>query len=64
MDMAAEDDAERQRNRAMLYAPPKEAGRRPSGGGMRRGAAGISTGDAQALMSQMAAEDARYQGRR
>ncbi|MFE3146557.1 hypothetical protein ACFXJ6_07825 [Streptomyces sp. NPDC059218] len=62
--MAAEDDAERQRNRAMLYAPPKETRRRLSGGGMRRGAAGISKGDAQALLSQMAAEDAQYQGRR
>lgn len=64
MDQAAEDDAERQRNRAALYAPPKGVRRRPSGGGTRRGADGISTGDARALMSQMAAEDARFQGRR
>jgi hypothetical protein len=64
MDQAAEDDAERQRNRAKLYAPPKGASRRPSGGGLRRGAAGLSAGDARALMSRMAAEDARLQGRR
>ncbi|MFJ7489673.1 hypothetical protein ACIQZB_00180 [Streptomyces sp. NPDC097727] len=62
--MAAEDDAERQRNRAKLYAPPKEARRRPSGGGIRRGATGLRAGDARALMSQIAAEDARFQGRR
>ncbi|MFJ8852374.1 hypothetical protein [Streptomyces sp. NPDC102437] len=64
MDMAAEDDAERQRNRAQLYAPPKEARRRMSGGALRRDAAGLSAGDARALMAQMAAEDARFGGPR
>ncbi|MFF4179729.1 hypothetical protein [Streptomyces sp. NPDC001750] len=63
MDQAAEDDAERQRNRAKLYAPPKGVRRRPPGGGTRRSTAGISASDARALMVQMAAEDARFQGR-
>ncbi|NGO66811.1 hypothetical protein [Streptomyces boncukensis] len=58
MDAAAEDDAERQRNRAKLYAPPaSERGRgrrrrRPPGMGMDRA-------QAQSLAAQLAAEDAR-----
>ncbi|MEU0059074.1 hypothetical protein [Streptomyces sp. NPDC006334] len=63
MDMAAEDDAERQRNRARLYAPPKGANRRPAGGGRPRGAARVDASQARALMAQTAAEDARLQGR-
>ncbi|MEU5834465.1 hypothetical protein ABZ820_12445 [Streptomyces diacarni] len=59
MDQAAEDDAERARNRAKLYAPP---------GRIRRGRGGRLTGppgsgmgraQAQALAAQVAAEDAR-----
>jgi len=63
MDMAAEDDAARQRNRAQLYAPPKGA-LRPAGGGRPRSAARIDPGQARALMAQVAAEDGGLQGRR
>ncbi|MGW1352842.1 hypothetical protein ACWCQE_26770 [Streptomyces sp. NPDC002409] len=60
MDQAAEDDAERQRNRARLYAPPpgtrREARRRPT--------QGVSLAQAQSLMAQVAAEDARFNGGR
>ncbi len=64
MDSAAKDDAERQRNRARLYAPPDGARRRPpSGGGRPRGAASVDAGQARALMAQAAAEEARLQGR-
>lgn len=79
MDSTAEDDAERARNRAKLYAPPTGAGgprgaRRP-GAGARRPVRpspavagpgdqdGMSWGHAQALMAQLAAEDARLAGR-
>ncbi|MGY5034355.1 hypothetical protein ACWC9U_26560 [Streptomyces sp. 900116325] len=64
MDAAAEDDAERQRNRAKLYAPP---------GGRRRAAVerqarppgqGLDMGRAQALAAQLAVEDARLTGGR
>lgn len=65
MDQTAEDDAERARNRAKLYAPPKghasTRGRRarPSGAG-----AGYTRAQAQALARQLAAEDARLAGGR
>lgn len=56
MDAAAEDDSERRRNKAKLYAPPKGERRnqrgRPPGMRMDRAAA-------QALAAQFAAEDAR-----
>lgn len=62
MDAAAEDDAERARNRAKLYAPPK--GSRFAGGRRRPPGMGMTAAQAQALTAQMAAEDARYAGRR
>jgi hypothetical protein len=69
MDAAAEDDAERARNRARLYAPPvarcrrrtpssaDEPGPKPAGGGMSMDAA-------QSLMAQLAAQDAQLTSRR
>jgi hypothetical protein len=61
MDMSAEDDAERQRNRAKLYAPPR--GERARGsrapGGVR-----VDAAQARALMAQVAAEDAQLGSRR
>lgn len=57
MDQSAEDDKERERNRARLYAPPKGAPRarvraqRPSV---------MSRAEARALTAQAAAEDARF----
>ncbi|WP_413808109.1 hypothetical protein [Streptomyces sp. OE57] len=88
IDAAAEDDAERARNRAKLYAPPAGAGRAgASRPGARAGAArparsmgasraartgdsppsmgdGVSMGQAQSIMAQLAAEDARLAGGR
>ncbi|MCX5326274.1 hypothetical protein [Streptomyces sp. NBC_00120] len=57
IDAAAEDDAERARYKAKLYAPPKGEQRRsqrgrPPGMGMDRAAA-------QAMAAKVAAEDAR-----
>jgi hypothetical protein len=79
---AAEDDAERARIRAKIYAPPggavvRRGARRPGAappaagtpGGSRPGPAapmgeGMSRGAAQALVAQLAAEDARLAGGR
>ncbi|MFF4292081.1 hypothetical protein ACFY0N_00320 [Streptomyces vinaceus] len=63
MDQAAEDDAERAKNRARLYAPPKSQ-RRP--GGRRPPVPGVSmtAAQAQALTAKLAAEDARLTGGR
>ncbi|MFZ4160424.1 hypothetical protein ACOZDE_18635 [Streptomyces griseoincarnatus] len=70
IDAAAEDDQERARNRARLYAPPAEGARR------RRGpraadaprpkptAGGMTLEGARALMSQLAAQDAQLTGGR
>ncbi|WP_327415383.1 hypothetical protein [Streptomyces sp. NBC_01233] len=59
---SAEDQAERDRNRAKLYAPPRPAG--PGGRRMRPPpAAGLDRSGAQALMAQLAAEDAKLAGR-
>lgn len=59
MDQAAEDDAERARNRARLYAPPKRKGQ-----GRRGPIPGVSmtAAKASALTAQLAAEDARLGG--
>lgn len=59
MDQAAEDDAERARNRARLYAPPKNKrqGRRGPVPGVSMTAA-----RAAAMAAQVAAEDARLGG--
>lgn len=63
IDQSAEDDAERQRNRAKLYAPPNgyraEGGRRVRPPGM-----GMPRNQAQSLAAQLAAEDAQLAGRR
>lgn len=63
MDQTAEDESERQRNRAKLYAPP--AGWRPAAGErVRVPGAGMNRAQAQALAAQLSAEDARLAGRR
>jgi hypothetical protein len=59
---AAEDEVERERNRAQLYAPPRvpgAEGRRMS----RPPGTRLDQAGAQALMAQLAAEDARLTGR-
>lgn len=61
MDQAAEDDKERARNRARLYAPPKSA--RRGRGQPRQPGTAMNRGQAQALMAQLAAQDAQL-GRR
>jgi hypothetical protein len=62
IDQAAEDDAERQRNRAKLYAPPR--GYRPPPGKRVRVPGGFTASQARALAQQVAAEDARFTGSR
>lgn len=67
MDAGAEDEAERDRNRAKLYAPPQGVGGRGRGAGrrlMRPPGTRLDASGAQALMAQLAAEDARLTGRR
>lgn len=63
IEAAAENDAERQRLRAKLYAPPAGYQRTDR----RRAAAAASRmdkGRARDLMAQLAAEDARLMGGR
>lgn len=64
MMQAAKDDAERERQRVRLYAPPPAVvrGRRSARGGPGGAPVGVSRGDAQALMARLAAEDTRYGG--
>ncbi|PWI06535.1 hypothetical protein DIZ27_32870 [Streptomyces sp. NWU339] len=57
MDMAAEDDAARERNRAKLYAPPRGARRDTSKS--RPAATGMSLDQVKAMMSAVAQEDAQ-----
>lgn len=59
MDQAAQDDAERQRNRAKLYAPPKGYAKQR---GAARRALGRDRASVQAMLAQVAAEDARLTG--
>lgn len=56
MDQAAEDDAERARNRTKLYAPPKGMGVRE---GARRAGLAMDRNQAQSMMAQLAAQDAQ-----
>ncbi|MER6632332.1 hypothetical protein ABT301_29630 [Streptomyces sp. NPDC000987] len=63
MDAAAQDDTERARSRAELYAPPKGVPARSGPSGRPRAAA-LDLGEARALMASMAAEDAGLAGRR
>ncbi|WP_369387930.1 hypothetical protein AB5J72_10200 [Streptomyces sp. CG1] len=62
MDAAAEDDAERARNRTRLYAPPRGAAREAR----RRPIPGVSMSRDQALCpaAQLAADDAKLTGGR
>lgn len=62
MDAAAADDAERARNRARLYAPPRGTTRRRAAVGGTRPPT-VSRADAEALLAQVAAEDSRLAGR-
>lgn len=55
MDASAEDDAERERNRARLYAPPPEVLRQRRQGSTRTG---VPRSQVMDMMSQMAAQDA------
>ncbi|WP_328427925.1 hypothetical protein [Streptomyces sp. NBC_00443] len=68
MDAAAEDEQERARNRAKLYAPPERARRRapraPDAPRPKPAAGGMTLDGAQALMAQLAAQDAQLTGRR
>lgn len=59
MDMAAEDDGERQRNRSRLYAPPAGVAKRDASRARAAGA-GMTGGQARAMVAQLAAEDAKY----
>lgn len=61
MEQAAADDGERARIRAKLYAPPKRA--RAAPGERSRVGTSMDRGQAQALMAQLAAQDAQL-GRR
>jgi hypothetical protein len=56
MDQSAEDDKERARNRARLYAPPKDLKRTP---GARRPGTAMNVSQAKSLMAQLAAQDAQ-----
>jgi hypothetical protein len=57
MDQAAEDDKERARNHARLYAPPK--GMKRTRGAPRHPGAAMNAGQAKTLMAQLAAQDAQ-----
>ncbi|WP_434593242.1 hypothetical protein [Streptomyces sp. A5-4] len=57
MDAAAEDDNERARNRAKLWAPPK--GYAQQGRRIRPPAMRMDQGQALAMADRLAAEDAR-----
>lgn len=59
MDAAAEDDAARERNRTILYAPPRGARRGPDGRRARAPGRSLDMEAARALAAQVAAEDAR-----
>lgn len=59
LEQGAEDEGERRRIRAKLYAPPK--GSQPQRVARPPGM-GLGMGDAQALAAQLAAEDARLTG--
>lgn len=61
MAMAAEDDGERERNRARLYAPPAEVAKRDASRA-RSARAGMTGGQARELAARLAAEDAKLSG--
>lgn len=65
MDMAAEDDAARQRNKAKLYAPPRGERLRagPNSGRPRPAGAGMDLNAARAMMAAVSAEDAKVTSR-
>lgn len=58
IDQAAEDDTERRRNRARLWAPPKGY-RPPPGKRVRVPGMGMTAAQARAMTAAAAAEDAR-----
>lgn len=57
IEQSAEDDTERTRNRAKLYAPPGGQ-RAPGGKRVRPPGMGLDLAAAQALTAQLAAQDA------
>lgn len=63
MDQAAEDEKERIRNRARLYAPPKGY-RSPDGKRPRVPGVTLTAAQARALTGQFSAQDAQLTGRR
>lgn len=63
IDASAEDDAERRRLRAKLYAPPKHRPQQ-SGRPARPSQMQMNASEAQALAAQLEAEDKRLAGRR
>lgn len=54
------DDAEWQRERAKLYAPPRDVSRKALAARVRPRAAPMSQGSAQAFLKSLAAEDSLY----
>ncbi|MFF4391434.1 hypothetical protein ACFY0G_32295 [Streptomyces sp. NPDC001552] len=63
MEQAAEDDKERARNRAKLYAPP-QGQRKPGGRRVPVPGLTMTPAQAQALTAQLAAEDSQVAGMR
>ncbi|MET9322004.1 hypothetical protein ABZX75_17685 [Streptomyces sp. NPDC003038] len=63
MEMSAEDEADWQRQRAKLYAPPQGYLNGP-GRRARPPGTGLSRAQAQTMAAQLAAEDARLAGGR
>jgi len=63
IEQSAADESERARNRAKLYAPPRPA-RRAGGRRPRPPRVPVKAIDAEAMMAQLAAEDARVSGMR
>ncbi|WP_437020675.1 hypothetical protein [Streptomyces sp. enrichment culture] len=57
LDASAEDDGERQRNRAKLYAPPPGHVKKQAAGRVR--GQGMDLESVRAMMSQMSAQDAQ-----
>lgn len=64
MDESAADDAERQRNRARLYQPPRAARGERRAVPVAPGRTGSTREQVRARQAQIAAEDAMFSGGR